>query len=141
MKHHELTIKGAILLLDWAFRYVVLTNLGRREFQSIFRNLVSYIWSETTQTKSSIAKFKCQASSRDRATLKLQKFVVEANYVKELKSSLLQETKINIENVVVPISSTKLKLQKSNRKPREEEGLGLKLNKYNKKEMKWGLKL
>jgi hypothetical protein len=56
---------------------------------------------------------------------------------------LLQETKINIENVVMPISSRKLKLelQKSNRKPKEEEGLGLKLNKYNKKEMKWGLKL
>jgi hypothetical protein len=55
----------------------------------------------------------------------------------------LQETKVNIENVDVPISSKKLKLelQKSNLKSREEEGSSLKLNKYNKKEMKWGLKL
>ncbi len=143
MKGHELIIKGAILLLDWTFKYVLLTNLGRKGFQTNFRNLVAYIWSETIQAKSSIAKFKCQASSRDRTTLKLHKFVVEANYVEDWKSSLLQETKVNIENVDVPISNKKLKLelQKSNLKPREEEGSGLKLNKYNKKEMQWGLKL
>ncbi len=103
MKGHELIIKGAILLSDWAFKYVVITNLGRRGFQSNFRNLVSYIWNETIQAKSSIAKFKCQASSRDRTTLKLHKFVVEANYVEDPKSSLLQQTKVNIENVDVPI--------------------------------------
>jgi hypothetical protein len=111
MKGHELIIKGAILLSDWAFKYVVITNLGRRGFQSNFRNLVSYIWNETIQAKSSIAKFKCQASSRDRTTLKLHKFVVEANYVEDPKSSLLQQTKVNIENVDVPISSKKLKLE------------------------------
>ncbi len=111
MKGHELIIKGAILLSDWAFKFVVITNLGRRGFQSNFRNLISYIWNETIQAKSSIAEFKCQASSRDRTTLKLHKFVVEANYVEDPKSSLLQQTKINIENVDVPISSKKLKLE------------------------------
>lgn len=52
----------------------------------------------------------------------------------------MQETKVNIENVDVPISSKKLKLelQKSNLKPREEEGSSLKLNKYNKKENEVG---
>jgi hypothetical protein len=39
MKGHELIIKGAILLSDWAFKYVVITNLGRRGFKAILEIL------------------------------------------------------------------------------------------------------
>ncbi len=67
----KLIIKRAILVLYWAFKYVVFTNLGR--FQSIFRNLASCIWSETIQARSFTTKFKCQANSRDRARIKIIK--------------------------------------------------------------------
>jgi hypothetical protein len=56
---NKLIMKGVILLLDWIFKYVVLTNLGSRRFQSILKNLVSYILSEMIQAKISIAKSKC----------------------------------------------------------------------------------
>jgi hypothetical protein len=69
-----------------------------------------------------------------RQDLKLEKFVVEAKYVKELKSSqklnlMFHEIKLNIENVDVPRSSQKLQLGlQKYMKEEEEEWFNLKLN-------------
>ncbi len=73
------------LVLYWAFKYVVLSNLGRNMFQSIFRNPTSYIWSETIQTKSFTTKFECQANSRDRARLKIIKVYNRSKVCKKAK--------------------------------------------------------
>ncbi len=80
---NKLTIKQTILILSWTFKYVILTNLGRKAFQNICKNFGSYIWNETKQAKSFATKFECQASSKDKARLR----VIKAKYVEELKSS------------------------------------------------------
>ncbi len=63
------------------------TNLGRRGFQSIFKNLASYIWSETIQAQRFVAKSKCQASSRNNVELRIAKVYNWSKYVKKSKSS------------------------------------------------------
>jgi len=81
----KLIIKSAILVLYWALKYVILTNLGRS--QSIFRNLASCIWSETIQVKSFITKFECQANCKDTARFKIIKVYSRSKYVEKPKSS------------------------------------------------------
>jgi hypothetical protein len=81
----KLIIKKTILALYWAFKYVVLTNLSRKRFQSIFKNLASCIWSETIQAKSFITKFECQANNRNRAKLKIIKVYNRSKVCKRAK--------------------------------------------------------
>jgi len=65
------------------------TNLGRRGFQSIFRNLASYIWSETIQAQRFVTKSKCQASSRNKVELRVAKVYNWSKYF--FKSKLSQK--------------------------------------------------
>ncbi len=132
---NKLTIKRTILILSWIFKYVILTNLGRKTSQSICRNFGFCIWSETIQAKSFATKFECQASSRDKARLRIVKVCCKSKVYREAKIKLearpnVPKKKVNIEHVDEsrPRKKFKLGLQKLDLKQQKEQGSNLKLD-------------
>jgi hypothetical protein len=79
--------KEEILIWDWNLKYVILTNLGRRGSQYIFKNLASYIWNDTIQAISFTTNFKCWISNRNRVQLRVAEACKEIKYGEEVKSS------------------------------------------------------